>query len=85
MSFPQAIFMSAFVLAIAIVMASYAPVVAQGGRAGYMVASDGRQFVWRVNTVDGSLTYCARFDSNTNESNVERAQPYCSSPVSANH
>lgn len=85
MSLPQSIFLSTLVMAIAIITSSYAPVEAQARRAGYMVASDGRQFVWRVNTSDGTLTYCSRFNNSASQAAVERDKPFCSSPAAPNH
>ena len=85
MSIAQSIFFSTVVMALAIIMASYAPSEAQQRRKGYMVASDGRQFVWRVNTADGSLVFCARLDDSTAEGAVKSRAPYCSKAAIANH
>ena len=86
MSLPQSILLSVLILAATIIAVSFKPVEAQSRRAGYMVATAGTsQFAWRVNTVDGSLTYCIRFDDNITQNIVARRKPYCSDFVIANH
>lgn len=81
MHWPQAFFYSVCVLAIAIIVGSLSPVIAQQARSGgYMVASDGRSFVWRVNTVTGTLSYCIRRSDSLDPNGL--STPFCS-PVAA--
>lgn len=76
---PHAIFASSLVLALAIVFAVVNPAESQRSGGGYMVAGDGTsQFVWRVNTVTGSLAYCVRKDNSTDQKFIVRRPPYCS-------
>ncbi len=78
MSWPQAFFYSVCVLAVAIIVGSLSPVIAQQARSGgYMVASDGKAFVWRVNTSTGALSYCARRTDSLDPASMRA--PYCSS------
>ena len=83
MKLPQAIFASSLVLALAIVFAVANPAESQRSPSGYMVAGDGTsQFVWRVNTVNGSLSYCVRKDNSTDQKFIIRRAPYCSAATS---
>lgn len=79
MNWPQAFFFSVCVLAIAIVVGALSPVIAQQARAGgFMVASDGRAFVWRVNTVTGAVSYCARRSDSLDAEAISQQSPFCS-------
>ncbi len=79
MSWPQAFFYSVCVLAVAIVVGSLSPVMAQqAARGGYMVASDGRSFVWRVNTVTGAVSYCVRRSDSLDAAAITKQSPFCS-------
>lgn len=79
MNWPQAFFFSACVLAIAIVVGALSPVIAQQARSGgFMVASDGRAFVWRVNTVTGAVSYCARRSDSLDSASIAQQSPFCS-------
>lgn len=79
MSWPQAFFYSVCAVAIAIVVGSLSPVIAQQARSGgYMVASDGKAFVWRVNTSTGALSYCARRADSLDPVFLRNNPPYCS-------
>lgn len=81
MKLPHALFGSAVVLSLAILFAAYSPAESQQGRAdGYMIASSGTtgQFVWRVNTTTGAVSYCVRRDNSTDESFIASRPPYCS-------
>lgn len=67
------------VVAAAIVVFAVArPAESQGRSAGYMVASDGGQFVWRVNTVTGQVSYCVRRDNSLDEGYIAQRPPFCS-------
>lgn len=84
MTWPQAFFYSVCVLAIAIIVGSLSPVIAQQARSGgYMVASDGRAFVWRVNTTTGSVSYCVRRDDSLDQQFISQRAPYCSASTAA--
>ncbi len=54
------------------------PAVGQGRSAGYMIASNGNQFAWRVNTVSGQVSYCVRRDNSLDEAYIAGRPPYCS-------
>jgi len=73
---------SSIVLAIAIVSASFSPATSQGRGASYMIASDGGQFVWRVNVATGAVSYCIRKDNSTDERFIAERPPYCSAQTS---
>lgn len=83
MSWPQAFFYSVCALSIAIVVGSLSPVMAQAARGGYMVASDGRAFVWRVNTVTGAVSYCARRSDSLDANAMANQPPFCSAQTPA--
>lgn len=78
MSWPQAFFYSVCVLAVAIVVGSLSPAIAAASRGGFMVASDGRAFVWRVNTVTGAVSYCARRSDSLDQAAISGQTPFCS-------
>ena len=79
MNWPQAFFFSVCVLGIAIVIGALSPVIAQQARSGgYMVASDGRAFVWRVNTMTGAVSYCARRSDSLDSNAIAQQSPFCS-------
>lgn len=83
-SWPAALVVSAVVMAAAIVFAVSSPAVSQQRGAGFMVASDGRSFVWRVNTVTGAVSYCVRRSDSTDPAYITNNAPACSawSPAS---
>lgn len=84
MNWPQAFFFSVCVLAIAVVVGSLSPVIAQQARGGgFMVASDGRAFVWRVNTLTGSVSYCARRSDSLDSAAISQQSPFCSAQTPA--
>ncbi len=79
LNWPKAFLLSAMVLCLALTIGSFAkPAVSQGRSAGYMVASDGGQFVWRVNTVTGEVSYCARRDNSLDAGYLASRPPFCS-------
>lgn len=81
-TWPQAFFYSVCVLAVAIIVGSLSPVIAQQARSGgYMVASDGRAFVWRVNTSTGALSYCIRRTDSLDAGALRNTTPFCSAEV----
>ncbi len=84
MTWANAFFYSVCVLAIAIVVASLSPVIAQSARSGgYMVASGGGSFVWRVNTSTGTLSYCVRPNDIISADGIASQKPYCSGVAAA--
>lgn len=80
MTYPKAIFFSAIVIALAIAFASISPVKSQMGGGAFTIASDGTNFVWRVDGSTGAVSYCVRRDSSLDPVVVGRSQPYCSTP-----
>lgn len=80
LNWPKAIVISSIILATAIVVASFAsPAISQGrGGSSYMIASDGGQFVWRVNVATGSVSYCLRRDNSTDQKFIGERPPFCS-------
>jgi hypothetical protein len=78
MKMPHAIFGSALVLAIAIVFAALSPAESQRRADGFMVASDGRALVWRVNTTTGAVSYCVRRSDSNDPGYVSEQTPTCS-------
>jgi len=75
----KTILFSVIILAVAIVTASFSsPATSQGRGSSFMVASDGGQFVWRVNVATGAVSYCVRRDNSTDENFINRRAPYCS-------
>ncbi len=83
MSWPRAFFFSVCVLSVAIIVGALSPVVAQQRGGGFMVASDGRAFVWRVNTVTGAVSYCVRRDDSLDQQFIATRPPYCSAQTPA--
>lgn len=77
-NWPTALFASAVVIAAAIVFAASSPAISQQRGAGFMVASDGRTFVWRVNTVTGAVSYCVRRSDSSDPSYLSQNPPVCS-------
>ena len=69
---------SSIVLAIAIIAASWTPAVSQSRGSSYMIASDGGQFMWRVNVATGAVSYCLRRDNSTDAQFVANRPPFCS-------
>jgi hypothetical protein len=78
LNWPKAFLIATIAISIAISVSSFAPAVSQGRGASYMVASDGGQFVWRVNVATGAISYCLRRDNSTDESFIAQRPPYCS-------
>lgn len=78
LNWPKAFVISSIVIAVAIIAASFTPATSQGRGASYMLASDGGQFVWRVNVVTGSVSYCIRRDNSTDEKFIATRPPFCS-------
>lgn len=66
------------ILAIAIIIGSFASPASSQSRSGFMVASDGRSFVWRVNTTTGEVSYCARTNDTVSASYIKSVTPICS-------
>ena len=78
---------SAIIIAASIFAASFSPATSQGRGSSYMIASDGGQFVWRVNVATGAVSYCVRRDNSTDERFIAGRPPFCSaqpSPVQKN-
>jgi hypothetical protein len=78
LSWSKSILISSIVIAVAIVAAVYSPATSQNRGSSYMVASDGGQFVWRVNVGTGAVSYCVRRDNSTDESFIANRPPFCS-------
>jgi hypothetical protein len=75
---PTALLVSALVIAAVLVFAAITPAISQQRGAGFMVASDGRGFVWRVNTVTGAVSYCVRRADSTDPAYIAANPPSCS-------
>jgi hypothetical protein len=69
---------SSVILGVAIIASAFSPATSQGRGSSYMVASDGGQFVWRVNVATGAVSYCIRRDNSTDQSFIAERPPYCS-------
>jgi len=78
MSWPQAFFGGCMVLALAILVAFSSPAESQQRGAGFMLASGGGAFVWRINTMTGSVSYCARRSDATDPGALAAEMPFCS-------
>ncbi len=78
MKMPHAIFGGAVILAAAIVIAALSPAESQRRADGFMVASDGRALVWRVNTTTGAVSYCTRRSDSNDPGYVAEQTPTCS-------
>ncbi len=78
MTYPKALFGGLALIAAALLVGQLSPVMGQMGGGGYAIASDGRAIVWRVNTVNGAVSYCARRSDNTDAPSIARQQPSCS-------
>ncbi|MEM6781784.1 MAG: hypothetical protein AAF569_07970 [Pseudomonadota bacterium] len=80
MTLSRAIFGSALILAFAIILASINPAESQRRADGYMIAASGQngQFIWRVNTTTGAVSYCVRRDNSLDAVFIARRPPYCS-------
>lgn len=75
---PTALLVSAVLVTGAIVFAAVSPAVSQQRGAGFMVASDGRSYVWRVNTVTGAVSYCVRRSDSIDPAFIAENPPVCS-------
>ncbi len=82
-SWAKAFVFSVAKLASAIVFASYAPALSQARQSGFMIASNGSSFVWRVNTFTGEVSYCSRRDDSKDPKVVRNRAPYCSKSTPA--
>lgn len=78
MNWPKALVISSIILATAFVFASFSPADSQGRGSSYMIASDGGQFVWRVNVLTGAVSYCVRRDNSSDAEFIANRPPYCS-------
>lgn len=78
MNGPKAFVMGCCVIAVAILIASFSSPATSQGRGGFMVASDGGQFAWRVNTGTGEVSYCVRRDNSLDERFIQSRPPFCS-------
>lgn len=79
LSWVKAVAFGICVVFAAIVVAAVAtPAESQGRSAGFMVASNGNQFAWRVNTVTGQVSYCVRRDNSLDEAYIGQRPPFCS-------
>lgn len=74
---------SVAMICLTIIASSFAPAISQQRQSGYMIASDGDSFVWRVNTFTGAVSYCARRDDSKDPALLARRAPYCSKPSPA--
>jgi hypothetical protein len=75
-------FTSAVIIAVSIVAVSFSPATSQSRGSSYMIASDGGQFVWRVNVATGAVSYCVRRDDSTDERFISERPPFCSAETS---
>lgn len=78
MTYPKALFGGLALIAAAILVGQFSPVMGQMGGGGYAIASDGRSIVWRINTGTGEVSYCGRRSDNTDAPSLSRSQPTCS-------
>lgn len=84
MTYPKAILFSAIILAAALIFAALTPLSSQMAPGGaYMIAGNSGQFVWRLNTQTGAVSYCVRRDNSLDPGLLERRAPYCSAPSPA--
>ena len=74
----KTILISSAFIACAVIFSSLTPAISQGRGSSYMIASDGGQFVWRVNVGTGAVSYCVRRDNSTDERFIAQRPPYCS-------
>lgn len=79
LTYPKAIVLAAIIIALAVVfVGSSSHVSSQTPRGAYMIAGDSSQFIWRLNTETGQLSYCARRDNSLDQRALDRNPPYCS-------
>lgn len=78
LNWQKTILASAVILGASIVAASFSPAVSQGRGSSYMIASDGGQFVWRVNVSTGAVSYCVRKDNSVDAKFIAKRPPFCS-------
>lgn len=78
MTYPKALFGGLALIAAALVVGQFSPVMGQMGGGNYAIASDGRAIVWRIHTGTGAVSYCARRSDNTDAPTLARQQPACS-------
>lgn len=80
MTYPKAILLSSIILAATFIFATFSPLASQApGGASYMIAGNSGQFVWRVDTASGEVSYCVRRDNSIDPELLKRRPPYCSS------
>ena len=78
LNWQKTLIVMSLILGISIVVASFSPAISQGRPSGYMIAGDGGQFVWRVNTSTGAVSYCVRRDNSVDEKFIAKRPPFCS-------
>ncbi len=78
MKWPTALFASACVIAVSVLVAAFTPAISQQRGAGFMVASGSSNFAWRVNTVTGAVSYCVRRSDSTDPAYIQDNPPACS-------
>lgn len=78
LSWPKAFLFAVIVCACAFIFASQSALYSQSSSGGFMIAGDGQQFVWRVNTESGAVSYCVRRDNSVDPGLLDRRAPYCS-------
>lgn len=83
MNWQKAFIFGCSILAVAVVVAAYSPVQSQGRGSGFMIASSGGQFVWRVNTSTGQVSYCLRKDNSVDPGFIAKRSPICSAQTAA--
>ena len=83
MTGPKAFVLGCMIIAIAILVGSFSNTATSQGRSGFMIASDGKAFVWRVNTTTGEVSYCARSNDTISSSFIKSTTPYCSQQTPA--
>lgn len=74
----KTILVASVIIGCAIIVSALSPATSQGRGSSYMIASDGGQFVWRVNVATGAVSYCVRRDNSTDERFIAGRPPFCS-------
>lgn len=78
-NWPTAIIFASIALVFSAILLVNSPAISQGQGASYMVASGGGSYVWRVNTMTGSVSYCVRRSTTTTSSDyLAENAPNCS-------
>lgn len=78
MSWPTAFVAGCVIIASAILMASFSPANSQPGSASFAITGGTGPFVWRLNTVTGAMSYCARRSDSTDPGYLADTAPNCS-------